>query len=132
MDRASAFDKIDAHAATFTGLVADLTARLVAHLRRLTVEIDELATAITSRITPLAPSLLAIPGCAALTAAKIIGETGWHRPVSFPGRLRPAQRHRTAAGAVVQPGSTSSLAHREPTTQRRAAPHRAHPGPVSR
>ncbi|WP_342661337.1 IS110 family transposase [Rhodococcus ruber] len=75
MDRASAFDKIDAHAATFTGLVADLAARLVAYLRRLTVEIDELATAITSRTTPLAPSLLAIPGCAALTAAKIIGET---------------------------------------------------------
>ncbi|KOS54671.1 transposase [Rhodococcus rhodochrous KG-21] len=75
MDRASAFDKIDAHAATLTGLVADLAARLVAHLRRLTVEIDELATAFTSRTTPLAPSLLAIPGCAALTAAKIIGET---------------------------------------------------------
>jgi len=75
LDRTSAFDKIGAHVATFSGLVADLALRLVEHLRRLTVEIDELAAEITSRTTMLAPSLLAIPGCAALTAAKIIGET---------------------------------------------------------
>jgi transposase len=59
----------------FAGLVADLAARLVDHLHRLTVEIDELAAEITSRTIVLAPSLLAIPGCAALTAAKILGET---------------------------------------------------------
>lgn len=59
---------------SMTGLVADLANRLVDHLRRLTVEVDELAAEITSQATVFAPSLLAIPGCAALTAAKIFGE----------------------------------------------------------
>ena len=44
--------------------MADLGARLVGHLRWLTVEIDELAAEITSRTTVLAPSVLAILGCA--------------------------------------------------------------------
>ncbi|GAA4489157.1 hypothetical protein GCM10023094_50300 [Rhodococcus olei] len=55
--------------------VAALATRLVAHLRRLTVETDELAAETTSRTTALAPSLLAICGCGPLTAAKLIGET---------------------------------------------------------
>nr|AIU93765.1 hypothetical protein LRS1606.331 [Rhodococcus sp. NS1] len=75
LDRTSAFDKMGVHVATFSGLVADLALCLVEHLRRLAVEIDELAAEVTSRTTMLAPSLLAIPGCAALTAAKILGET---------------------------------------------------------
>ena len=75
MERASAFVKVEEHVSDFAGLVADLAARLVDHLRRLTIEIDELAAEITSRTTVLAPSLLAIPGCGALTAAKILGET---------------------------------------------------------
>lgn len=62
MDRASAFVKVEAHVSDFAGLVTDLAARLVDHLRRLTVEFDELAAEITSRTTVLAPSLLAIPG----------------------------------------------------------------------
>ncbi|ANS32551.1 transposase is116/is110/is902 family protein (plasmid) [Rhodococcus opacus] len=75
LDRASAYDKVEAFLSELSGLVSDLAARLVDHLRRLTVEIKELATEITTRITVLAPSLLAIPGCAPLTAAKLIGET---------------------------------------------------------
>jgi len=38
------------------------TSRFVGHLRRLTVQIDELAGQITSRTAVLAPSLFAIPG----------------------------------------------------------------------
>ena len=45
------------------------------HLRLLTDEIDELTAEITIRVTTIAPSLLAIVGCGALTAAKIVGET---------------------------------------------------------
>ena len=58
----------------------------------LTIELDELAAEITERVTVVAPSLLAIVGCGALTAAKIVGD----RPgaaVSLQGCLRPAQRH---------------------------------------
>jgi transposase len=40
-----------------------------------TDEIDELTAEITVRVTTIAPSLLAIVGCGALTAAKIVGET---------------------------------------------------------
>jgi transposase len=56
-------------------IVRRLALRLVEHLRLLTDEIDELTAEITVRVTPVAPSLLAIVGCGALSAAKIIGET---------------------------------------------------------
>ena len=49
MDRTSAFDKVQAHLSNSSGLVAELAARLVEHLRRLTAEIDELKGEITSR-----------------------------------------------------------------------------------
>jgi transposase len=78
MERASAFDAVAAHlGACGQGdtLVARLALRLVEHLRVLTLEIDELTTEITERVATIAPSLLAIAGCGALTAAKIVGET---------------------------------------------------------
>ena len=75
LDRTSAFDRDATYLAQATGPLARLAATLVEHCRRLTVEIDDLATEIGARITKLAPSLLAIVGCAELTAAKIIGET---------------------------------------------------------
>lgn len=75
LERASAYDKIEVFLSELSGLVSDLAGRLVDHLRRLTVEIEELTTEITVRTTVLAPSLLAIPGCGPLTAAKLLGET---------------------------------------------------------
>ncbi|MCX5042355.1 transposase [Aldersonia sp. NBC_00410] len=75
IDRTSAFDKIAVHLDGFDGLVTRLARRLVEHLRRLTVEINELTTEITARVRVPAPSLLAVVGCGPLTAAKILGET---------------------------------------------------------
>jgi transposase len=77
MERNSAFDKVEAHLSTHqdSGLVLRLARRLVEHLRMLTDEIDELTAEITLRVTTIAPSLLAIVGCGALTAAKMVGET---------------------------------------------------------
>ncbi|MGW4774903.1 IS110 family transposase [Nocardia sp. NPDC004278] len=75
LERTSAYDRVAAHLAQFDGLVARLAVTLVEHCRRLTIEIDELAGEIGERVHQVAPSLLAIVGCAALTAAKIIGET---------------------------------------------------------
>jgi len=77
IERASAFDKVAMHLASCRdgALVRRLALRLVEHLRMLTAEIDELTAEITERVTIIAPSLLAIVGCGALTAAKIIGET---------------------------------------------------------
>ena len=53
------------------------------------------------------------------------------RPVQVPRRLRPLQRHRAAAGVVVEQSQTPAQPHRQPPTERRVAPHRAHPGPLA-
>jgi transposase len=57
------------------GLVGRLARQLLERCRELTLEIRALDEEIAARVTPLAPSLLAICGCGALTAAKILGET---------------------------------------------------------
>ncbi|QIS23564.1 IS110 family transposase [Nocardia terpenica] len=75
LERTSAYDRVASHLARFDGLVTRLAKALVEHCRRLTVEIDELPPEIGERVEQVAPSLLAIVGCAALTAAKIVGET---------------------------------------------------------
>jgi transposase len=75
LERTRSFDQVTVHLTKFDGLVSRLASTLVEHCRRLTVEIDELAVEIGERVQQVAPSLLAIVGCAALTAAKIVGET---------------------------------------------------------
>jgi transposase len=75
LDRPSAYDTIEHRLAGFESTVARLARRLLSQARQLTAEIDELTTELTARVEALAPSLLAIPGCAVLTAAKILGET---------------------------------------------------------
>ena len=54
-----------------------------------------------------------------------------HRPLQQPRRLRPPQRHRTPARLVLQPSTPPAQPHRQPPTQRRHPPHRAHPGPLA-
>jgi transposase len=75
LNRASAYDTIEQRLRLMTGLVARLALSLVDRARRLTVEIGQLTAEITTAITAIAPTLLAIPGCGVLTAAKIVGET---------------------------------------------------------
>ena len=75
LDRASAYDHIQARIAGVDGLVARLSRALVDHARTLTAQIDELTAEITMLTEHLAPSLLAICGCGPLTAAKLLGET---------------------------------------------------------
>lgn len=57
------------------GVVARLARELVRRCRELTLEIKQLEREIAAHVEVLAPSLLAIRGCGALTAAKIVGET---------------------------------------------------------
>ncbi|MCE0764993.1 hypothetical protein LWC35_19105 [Pseudonocardia kujensis] len=131
LDRRSAYDKLQQRRAGTDDnqLVVRLALKLVAQLRRLTADIDELTRELHSQVEAMAPALLAIPGCAHLTAAKIIGETaGVDRFASKDAYAR--QRHRALAGVVVEPGSASSLPHRQPAAQRRAAPHRDDSGPL--
>lgn len=60
---------------TQPGLVAEIAHAELADIIRLTVEINTLARRLSTRTHELAHALLQIPGCAELTAAKIVGET---------------------------------------------------------
>ena len=59
---------------TQQGLVAEIAHAELADIIRLTAEINALAKRLSDRVHALAPTLLELPGCAELTAAKIVGE----------------------------------------------------------
>ncbi len=61
--------------ATQPGLVAELARDELADIARLTEAINALAKRIGERVGTVAPTLLAMPGCGELTAAKLVGET---------------------------------------------------------
>jgi transposase len=122
MDRTSAFDKVQAHLSNSSGLVAELAARLVEHLRRLTAEIDELKGEITSRTAVLAPSLLAIPGCGPLIAAKLVGETA--RVDRFHSKDAFARHNGTAPLPVWSSNRARHRLSRTGNRQLNAAIHR--------
>jgi transposase len=54
--------------------VAEIARQLLDMIRALTVTIKELERTIAERVSKLAPALLTLYGCGALTAAKIVGE----------------------------------------------------------
>ena len=60
---------------TQTGLLAELARDELADINRLSAAIDELGVRIAERVRAVAPTLLALPGCAELTAAKVVSET---------------------------------------------------------
>lgn len=60
--------------ATQAGLVAELARDELADIIRLTESINSLAKRIGERVREAAPTLLTMPGCGELTAAKLIGE----------------------------------------------------------
>lgn len=61
--------------AAHDGTVAAIAAELIDRCETSTRRINELERQITALVTPMAPTLMGIVGCAGLTAAKIIGET---------------------------------------------------------
>lgn len=68
-------DRVAALLATMDGLVAELASDLVGRCRELNRKINDLERRVRPLVRQLGPSLLAIPGCGILTAAKILGET---------------------------------------------------------
>ena len=75
MDRVSTLDQVSAHISGVEGTVARLARELVDRCRELGTQITALTTEITNLVSAMAPALIAIPGCGAITAAKIPGET---------------------------------------------------------
>jgi transposase len=63
------------HLAVREGLVVEIAREILDRIRELNQRVKDLEQAISRLVIRLAPSLLDIPGCGALTAAKIIGET---------------------------------------------------------
>jgi transposase len=58
-----------------SGIVAELALQELADIARLTEDINALEKRITSTVREVAPRLYRMPGCGALAAAKIMGET---------------------------------------------------------
>ena len=57
------------------GIVAELALQELADITRLTEDINAMENRITDRVREVAPRLYEMPGCGAVTAAKIMGET---------------------------------------------------------
>ena len=68
-------DAVAARLAGFDGAVARIAAEIVVDARQLTVRATELEREISVLVRQLAPTLLALVGVGALTAAKIVAET---------------------------------------------------------
>jgi transposase len=67
-------DAVAARLADLDGVVARIAGEICAHVRHLTVQARALEREIVSRVKELAPTLLALVGVGALTAAKIVAE----------------------------------------------------------
>jgi transposase len=75
LSRARHLDQVQARLAGLEGMVARIAADIAARISALTADISALEREISTRVRTLAPSLLALPGAAELTAAKIVAET---------------------------------------------------------
>ena len=93
-------DTLTARVAEHSGMVARLAGELLADIRERTLRIRALEREITSVTRQVAPQLLELPGCGALTAAKIVGET------ARPGRFRSEACFAMHAGAAPIPASS--------------------------
>lgn len=109
--------------ATQSGLVAELARDELADITRLTEQINALAKRIGEKVRAVAPTLLATPGCAELTAAKIIGETAG---VSRFKSEAAFARHSGVAPIPVWSGNTAGRVRmtRSGNRQLNAALHR--------
>ena len=98
LTRKKNFAAVAARLTGLEGMVARIAAELAARIAALTGEVNALETEIAVRVRLLAPSLLApsqlaVPGVAELTAAKIVAETAGVRRfksgAAYPGTTAP-------------------------------------------
>lgn len=103
-------------------LVSDIATELVELVREVSARINALEREITRRVEALAPSLLALEGCGALTAAKIVGETA--DVTRFRSRGAYAMNNGTAPIPVWSGNHTRFRLNRGGNRQLNAALHR--------
>jgi transposase len=75
LNRAKTPAELSEQLARYDGLVAELARDILADIDRITQVINALQTRISHRVEEQAAGLIGLPGCGALTAAKIMGET---------------------------------------------------------
>jgi transposase len=107
LDRAKVLRAVEQRLTGIPGVVARLARELVDRCRQLTLEIDQLRSELEGMVARLAPSLLTLQGCGALTAAKLVGE------VVDIGRFRSRAAFAKYNGtAPIPAGSGNSHHHR--------------------
>ncbi len=132
LNRYKTLDHIDQLLGAHTSMVATLGRREVTRIRELTREANQLERDITHRVTQLVPSLLEIPGCGALSAAKLVGEAAdmtrfksrdayamWAGTAPIPVWSANNERFRLNRGGNRQ---TNAALHRIAITQLRIHP----------
>ncbi len=75
LDRRGVLESVTALLSKREGVVAEIASELVERIGEVTASINQLERRISAMVAELASSLLALEGCAGLTAAKIVGET---------------------------------------------------------
>src|SRR5579859_2689303 len=107
-----------------------LARELVRSCRSLNRTITALDQELEQRAAQLAPALLELPGCAAVTAAKLLAEIGPIDRFRSDAQLARPQR-RSPARSQLRPHPTPpTRPRRQPPTQRRPLPDRDHPSPL--
>lgn len=131
LDAQRTLDEVGSRLADQSGLVARLARELTQRCVELTVTIKALQVEITDLTQKLAPALLAIPGCGALTAAKIVGETA--DVDRFKSRDAYPRHNGTAPLPVwsSKQGQTPAESHRQPPVERGVTPDRTDPSSLA-
>lgn len=118
----SVVDGVERHLEPLTGTVVEISRELIERIRQLNRRARELEQQITILVARIAPSLLGIPGCGALSAAKIVGETaGASR---FHSRSAYARWNGTAPQPVWSGNTTRFRLSRGGNRQVNSALHR--------
>jgi len=122
LTRTKHLDATEKRVVDLPGLVARLARQLLQRCRELNAQIAMVEKELTELIEPLAPSLLAVCGCATLTAAKILGETADIR--RFRSRHAYARHNGTAPLPVWSGNKPRHRLSRIGNRQLNAALHR--------
>lgn len=102
----AALDRLDRELEARPGILARIARDLVRRCRELTITIGELDRELATRTATIAPTLLAVPGCGPVTAAKIIAETADIR------RFKSDDAYARHTGTAPLPASSGGNRHR--------------------
>jgi transposase len=104
LDRKVVLKQVAKVLAAHRGVAADIAVEVLERVSQLTQRINELERQLSALVSDLAPTLLELDGCAALSAAKLIGETAGITRFKTPARFA---MHNGSAPIPVWSGNTA-------------------------